>query len=249
MSMLTPKNLFQLGHDFIGFLHLADMQIDSLRRNMESAQPDIEKQKKAIASIERQIQLLTESTCDFMESSRLPLLNEGKQWKLTPFNFEDAINKCIEQDYAATAKALEISLETALSPLPPILGDARSIFRLVNNLIGYSFKVTPRGGMIRIEAQKEGGDIKFTVVDTSPSLAIDGLTHIFDPYYKRPNFDAPVQRPELGLALVKEIAEAHNGNVVAENAGELGIRFIVRLPTVERRREFDPSMIAEEELR
>ena len=85
---------------------------------------------------------------------------------------------------------------------------------------------------MKISAANGGRTIKFSVEDRGIGIAGDDLRHIFEPFYRaRGVVDAQIHGNGLGLALVKEIAEAHNGKVRANSEVGKGSKFTLELPT------------------
>ncbi|MEK7855962.1 MAG: sensor histidine kinase, partial [Acidobacteriota bacterium] len=62
-------------------------------------------------------------------------------------------------------------------------------------------------------------------------IAADDLKHIFEPFYRAKDVvDAQINGNGLGLALVKDIAEAHGGRVRAKSEPGIGSEFVIELP-------------------
>lgn len=112
-----------------------------------------------------------------------------------------------------------------------IRGDRNRLQQVFWNLLANSVKFTPPGGAVHVDARREGDMIAIRVRDTGRGIEPDFLPFVFDRFRQ-----APSRRGEgglgLGLAIVRQIVEAHGGTVAAESAGEgRGATFMVRLPT------------------
>ncbi|MEO0905786.1 MAG: ATP-binding protein, partial [Pseudomonadota bacterium] len=107
------------------------------------------------------------------------------------------------------------------------------------NLITNAISFCDRGDAIRVWARTRQNRVLIVVEDTGPGIPDDALTKIFQRFYS--------ERPEgqfgnnsgLGLAISKQIVEAHGGAIWAENirptdadptSEPLGARFVVGLP-------------------
>jgi signal transduction histidine kinase len=81
------------------------------------------------------------------------------------------------------------------------------------------------GGVERLRVETRPGFVAFVVEDNGPGFEPGDESRVFEPFYKRAsqakNGDESVG---LGLALVKKIAEAHQGRVFAANRPEGGAR-------------------------
>lgn len=82
-----------------------------------------------------------------------------------------------------------------------------------------------RYGTVRCSAAREGDDVVLTVADDGPGFAMDVLNRAFEPFVHGDSGGSG-----LGLALVRAVAEAHGGTVVAENLARGGARVTLRLP-------------------
>jgi two-component system sensor histidine kinase ChvG len=109
------------------------------------------------------------------------------------------------------------------------------LVQVFQNLIANAISFSPPGGEVRITARLDGGFVEVLVDDNGPGLPDGKLEAIFDRFYsERPSGEKFGTHSGLGLSISKQIAEAHGGNIRAENriaGGNIqGARFIVRLP-------------------
>ncbi len=130
------------------------------------------------------------------------------------------------------ARSRGITLSLSVAPDCPLAwGDPDLVRRLVFNLAGNALKFTPAGGAVRIEAAAEGGDIALRVTDSGPGIPPGEAARIFSRYYQCEGSKDAAGGVGLGLAIVREIVEAHAGEVaVANNIGAPGCTFSVVLP-------------------
>lgn len=123
-------------------------------------------------------------------------------------------------------------LETAVDEnLPAVNADAEAISTALQNLISNSVKYSSGSRWIRVTASNGGGTVKIAVKDRGTGVSGADLLHIFEPFYRaRSVVDAQIHGSGLGLALVKEIAEAHGGKVRAASEPGKGSEFTIELP-------------------
>ncbi len=116
------------------------------------------------------------------------------------------------------------------SAMPEIVGDRDRLVQVLRNLTQNAWQYTPEGGAVRIEAERVAGAMRVSVVNTGAALGEDELPHLFERFYRS---DKSRSRETggagIGLAVVKELIEAHGGSVgAALEGGE--IRFWFELP-------------------
>ena len=87
---------------------------------------------------------------------------------------------------------------------------------------------------VALRVVRDGGEVWFTVLDRGPGFGEGEAEQAFEPFWRKPP-SAGASRPSgagLGLALVRQIAQAHGGRAWAENRADGGARVIVALPEV-----------------
>jgi two-component system sensor histidine kinase ChvG len=110
------------------------------------------------------------------------------------------------------------------------------LVQVLRNLIGNAHSFSPRKGRILVRVKDLGERVEISVEDQGPGIPEANLEHIFDRFYsERPRGEKFGQHSGLGLSISRQIVEALQGQISAENvrdaAGKiLGARFIVRLP-------------------
>lgn len=123
-------------------------------------------------------------------------------------------------------------------------GHVGRISQVLNNLLDNARSFVPeKDGVIRLIARQKGKAVEIIVEDNGPGMDSGALERVFLRFYTdRPNEgDAFGRNSGLGLSISKQIVEAHNGTIKAENIttktekGDVertGARFIVRLPLI-----------------
>ncbi len=114
-----------------------------------------------------------------------------------------------------------------------ILADRDKLEKVFLNLLFNSIKFTPAGGRLTMLAERQGDDLVVQVSDTGMGIAENQLPFIFDRFWQA---DTSAQRKfqgtGIGLALVKELVEAHSGSVNAQSRLGQGTTMTVRIPYV-----------------
>jgi two-component system sensor histidine kinase KdpD len=129
--------------------------------------------------------------------------------------------------FALQAREQGVSLETTAPPGGvDIAGDATKLTWALSNLIGNALRYTPRGGAIRVEVAPAGEVVRLSVADTGPGIPPDRRERIFERHVQG---DEP-GAAGLGLAIVRDVVQAHGGRIYLESEIGRGSRFILELP-------------------
>ena len=111
-----------------------------------------------------------------------------------------------------------------------ILGDIRSIQRMLSNLLDNAIKYTASGGIVRVRVPEcTDNSHAITVTDTGIGISAEDLPHIFERFY-RCDRSRSQAGTGLGLSLARAIARAHGGDITVESRPGQGSAFTVTLP-------------------
>lgn len=192
---------------------------------------------KLLDVIDHDVRRLDRLVSDISNASRLDseLVKEEEE----PFNLLNMLGN-LGQYLGEDAKTKGIDFITDLPPDPiQVHGLEARLAQVFVNLITNAISFCEDGDAIRIWARKRENRVLVVIEDTGPGIPDQALTKIFKRFYS--------QRPEehfgnnsgLGLAISKQIVEAHGGVIWAENirpteaditSEPLGARFVVGLP-------------------
>jgi two-component system sensor histidine kinase CreC len=92
------------------------------------------------------------------------------------------------------------------------------------NLLQNALDFSPAGGTVTLRGTVEAGRVKFVVEDSGPGVPDYALPRVFERFYSLPRPGTERKSTGLGLALVREIAHLHGGEVTLENRPEGGAR-------------------------
>lgn len=185
-----------------------------------------EKSKEAVDRIFDSSQRLVMVIEDFLNITRIEL---GKmKYDMVDLDLRDLAEKMTaEMTPTANKKGLEIAFESNGKDFI-MLGDIGKVSQIITNLIDNSIKYTPKGS-VTVSVSGNGEKIRFMVSDTGVGLEAGQIPKLFRKFV-RANDAGKVNYSGTGLGLyvVKQMAEAHNGSVWAESDGiGKGSRFIV----------------------
>ena len=117
-----------------------------------------------------------------------------------------------------------------------VRGAENRLVQVLRNLIGNAISFSPPGSTIWLRGRATGGIVELAVEDEGPGIPDAKLDDVFDRFYsERPQSEQFGSHSGLGLSISRQIVEAHQGRISAENRrdenGEIiGARFVIRLP-------------------
>jgi len=126
-----------------------------------------------------------------------------------------------------------ISIHPSHQPIE-LFFDGEKLQKIVTNLLSNAVKFTPQNGMIAVEVKEQknsaGAMVNITVSNTGEGIPEDKLVYVFDRFYQVESAsNRQYEGTGIGLSLVKELVQLHNGNVSVES--KLGVTtFTVTLP-------------------
>lgn len=137
----------------------------------------------------------------------------------------------IQKDMAA-ARKVDVVLEKRTGKLAPmVVGHDSRLGQVFNNLIDNAVSFSPEGGTVRVAIRTSQDDIVVTVTDEGSGIVGD-ISRIFQRFYTdRPDTEHFGDHSGLGLSISRQIVDAHNGSIVAQNRTDRsGAVFTVELP-------------------
>ncbi|GAB1538934.1 hypothetical protein NUACC21_15990 [Scytonema sp. NUACC21] len=196
---------------------------------LQSRKLDAAKTAEALAIIERNVRLQTQLIDDLLDVAKI--LRGKLSLNMASVNLSSAIEAAIETVKAA-AGAKSITLHTVLPNIGQVSGDTARLQQIVWNLLSNAIKFTPNGGRVDILLERIGDRAQLTVRDTGIGISPDFLPHIFESFRQE---DASITRKYgglgLGLAIVRQLVEAHGSTIAADSPGEgLGATFTIQFP-------------------
>jgi signal transduction histidine kinase len=112
--------------------------------------------------------------------------------------------------------------------------DPARITQVLNNLLSNAFKFSAPGTKVRVTVKKENGGLKVAVQDQGQGIPREEMGRLFKPFQKTSVRSTAGERSTgLGLAICRQIIEAHKGVIGAESEPGKGSTFFFWLPVVE----------------
>lgn len=141
----------------------------------------------------------------------------------------DLVTSAVDQ-IVPLAEEKRLRIETGeMAALLPIMVDGTRVIRVLVNLLSNAVRFSPEGGRIAITAKPRVNDghasLFFSVSDEGPGVSSQDIDRIFVE-------GVSLAKPStgLGLAVCKEIVEAHGGRIWVEDGHEVGATFAFSIP-------------------
>ena len=210
-----------LGHDLRNPLHAMMLSAHGIHR--VSTEDPVKQAATRIVSSGNRMSRMIEDLLDLARGR----LAGGIQIVREPVDFAAIVGRVVRESQAATpGRALEMRQQGHFNGQ----WDAGRLAQVASNLIANALQYGDRSEPVIVEVDGTRDDSVELVVSNAGNIPKDLLPQIFDPFRGR---SEPARRSEglgLGLYIVRQLVEAHEGRVdVASNPGER-TRFTVRLP-------------------
>ena len=194
--------------------------LTSVRTNIEVLAGDRmlppEDRARLLSDVVEQLEEMTTLISELIELARAEQMTVAPQDVRLDLLVEEAVER-------ARRNRPEVVYSVELEPLV-VQGVPATIERAVGNLLDNAAKWSPAGAEVEVEVR----DGRLTVRDHGPGIADEDLPYVFDRFY-RARAARGMPGSGLGLAIVRQVAESHGGDVVAEQAEGGGTRMVLTL--------------------
>lgn len=138
----------------------------------------------------------------------------------------------LKQDLEPQARSKSVGLKFDVPPKLPVLkGDRDKIMLAAHNLLGNAIKYTPEGGQVTMRVEESGGQLVMEFVDNGIGIREEEHEKIFEKFYRaRDKRIAGITGSGLGLALAREVARLHGGDIAVRSQVDKGSTFTLTLP-------------------
>jgi signal transduction histidine kinase len=187
-------------------------------------------QREALQAIRNQAHGLTRLVNQLLDVSRLEA--GGLHLAMRAVVTEDLFDS-LERSFAILAQEKNITLTFATAGNVPhtIYADPdRLRDQVLGNLLSNAIKFTPVDGHIGVRSWGDDDVLRVEVSDTGVGISADELPYVFDKYYQIGQ-EARSKGAGLGLAIAREVVEAHAGQITVESMENVGTTFRIELPT------------------
>jgi two-component system sensor histidine kinase GlrK len=173
-----------------------------------------------------QLQQLIEDMLNFnMARSHRPALNPR------PLNLAALIARLL-QDHKPALLRKNVQLETDLRPLH-LVADEGKLRTIIDNMVSNAVKFSPRGGVVRVNCAQQGAEIWIDVRDEGPGIPEEERERIFEAFFQGKtalSVGNVIKGSGIGLAIAREYARAHGGEIEVRPSTGHGAWIRLRIP-------------------
>jgi len=199
---------------------------------LQSPQVNPEKLERGLTTIERNARQQVQLIDDLLDVSRI--IRGKLTLNFEPINLSEIITAALETvRLAIEAKHIQLGVFLA-SNVGQVRGDAGRLQQVVWNLLSNAIKFNTSGGQVSVHLTQSDRYAQIQVSDNGKGIEVDFLPYVFDLFRQQ---DSSTTRQfgglGLGLAIVRQIVEAHGGTITVTSGGVgQGAIFTVKIPVI-----------------
>jgi signal transduction histidine kinase len=202
--------------------------LSNIRGSLEALQDGVvEPERHIVDSLHAEAMLLNRLVEDLQELS----LAEAGQVKLErqPVALADIVDRAVEA-VRPRAEAEGITLRVDLPEDLLVDVDPQRIGQVLRNLLDNGLTHTPPGGEVAVSTHASGQWVEVSVRDTGSGIAAEDLPYVFERFYRADKSRSRATGGAgLGLAIAKQLVEAHGGRIWVESTEGEGSTFTFAL--------------------
>lgn len=187
--------------------------------------------REQLLSLDQEIQRLSHLTDDLYQLSVSDI--GGLRYEFATIDLRDSVNDAVSGcRLIAAEKDIVISFQAGSAQM--ISGDVTRINQLLVNLIRNSVAYTDAPGKILLTLWDDGESALLTVCDTPPGCPGSECAQLFEPLYRQDaSRNSRSAGAGLGLAICRNIVDAHRGTITASPSSLGGLKITISLPLAE----------------
>jgi signal transduction histidine kinase len=176
--------------------------------------------EESIVKMKRELKRLNNLANEFLDYSRGDI-----RLNLTLVSIDQFFDK-VAQSIGERFTERGIRIEILCGFHEPALIDEERMLRVFLNLADNARKAMPKGGLFTLGAERRGARLELAVKDSGLGMDRETLDHMYEPFYSRSSEGGT----GLGMLIVKNVVEAHEGSVSITSSPGNGTKVLISLP-------------------
>jgi two-component system sensor histidine kinase KdpD len=213
-----------LSHELRTPITSLSMALELLRRNEQHLESD---ERALLETADEDVHRLQDVAQRLLDLSRARAMTIALERR--NIDLHEVIPRVIKI-FALQAREKGVTVRAALPEHGlTIAGDEIKLTWALSNLLSNALRYTPSGGCIELAATPRDGSVLVAVSDTGPGIPPDQRERIFERFAQAAEA-GEIGSAGLGLAIVRDIVQAHGGRILLESTVGQGSRFTLELP-------------------
>lgn len=202
-----------------------------LRGEIESLQDGVRQPgKEAFLSLHSEVLRLSRLVDDLYQ---LAITDLGDlSYRKEPCPVARVLESALNQHAGSfSAKGIKLSTDISAGDGGVVFGDPGRLFQLFSNVLDNACAYTDPGGEARVALHRANGRVRITVEDSEPGVPESELENLFERLYRvEGSRNRAMGGAGLGLALCRNIVDAHGGGISAEKSSLGGLKIVFEMP-------------------
>jgi signal transduction histidine kinase/DNA-binding response OmpR family regulator len=227
LDELKTRFFTNISHEFRTPLTLIQGPINQAKKFNDNAE-NISLSQKDFEIVKRNSNRLQSLVDELLELSKL---ESGKTTLTLVRGDIIPLIKAVTYSFESMAERSGITLQTSFPTAETeAFFDKEKLEKIIYNLLSNAFKYTPAGGIVNVQLYIFQEELQLSVSDTGKGISKEDLPYVFDRFYRVEGSEK--KGSGIGLALVKELTEHHNGSITVTSSPGTGSTFRLKLPIV-----------------
>jgi two-component system, NtrC family, sensor kinase len=229
-ALLRAEQLAAVGRISAQVAHEVRNPLSSIGLNVELLQDALGKARferpeeageaqEIIGAVTREVDRITEITEEYLRMAKPP------QPQLQAEDLNQVLGNVLDFSREELDRAKVTVVRRLAQQAPRALADEAQLRQVFLNLLRNSREAMSAGGQLVVESRVENGAVEVLFSDSGRGIAAGDRERIFDPF-----FSTKERGTGLGLAVARQILQAHGGSIDCESAPGQGTTFRIRLP-------------------
>ncbi len=212
----------QIAHEIRNPLSSIGLNVEMLEEPLARAtfgsEAEAQEAKDLLASVTREVDRLAEVTAEYLKLAR------PQNPTLTPEDINEVVTSVLDFSNEELQRS-KVEVVKKLDPTAPkALADEGQLRQVFLNLLRNSREAMAGGGRLTVRSEAKNGQVEIEFADSGHGIAPEVKARVFEPF-----FTTKEGGTGLGLAVSRQIVQAHGGSIDCESPPGGGTTFVVRL--------------------